>query len=47
MLEMFALEWRLDEVSLGADWFEAPHTGTADDHEAYAGLLQELAGPTG
>lgn len=42
MLERFALEWRVDEVSLGADWCEAPHTGTTDDHEAHAGLLEEL-----
>ncbi len=44
MLEMFDLEWRLDEVSQYADWFEAPHTGTADDEVALAGLLEELAG---
>lgn len=42
MLEMFALEWRLDEVVIGADRFQAPHTGTADDHETLANLLEEL-----
>ncbi|MFB9313940.1 aminoglycoside phosphotransferase [Nocardioides plantarum] len=42
MLELFALEWRLDEISLAAHRFAAPHTGTADDHEAYAALLEEL-----
>lgn len=43
MLEMFDLEWRLDEVAQYAAWFEAPHTGSASDVEALGGLLEELA----
>ena len=43
MLEMFDLEWRLDEISQYAAWFEAPHTGTADDRIAIAGLHEELS----
>ncbi|MDO9456797.1 hypothetical protein [Nocardioides sp.] len=42
MLEMFDLEWRLVEVSQYATWFEATHTGTADDEVALQGLLDEL-----
>lgn len=42
MLEMFDLEWRLDEISAYATWFEAPHAGTEDDRVALGGLLAEL-----
>ncbi len=42
MLELFDLEWRLDEISQYAAWFAAPHTGTADDQIAFEGLLHEL-----
>jgi spectinomycin phosphotransferase len=42
MVELFDLQWRLDEVSEYADWFAAPHTGTADDEIAFGGLLEEL-----
>jgi spectinomycin phosphotransferase len=42
MVEMFDLEWRLDEVSQYADWFESPHSGNASDRVALDGLLQEL-----
>ena len=42
MLEMFDLEWRLDEIAQFAAWFEAPHTGTEDDRIALGGLLHEL-----
>jgi spectinomycin phosphotransferase len=42
MLEMFDLEWRLDEISAYATWFEAPHAGTEDDGIALGGLLSEL-----
>jgi spectinomycin phosphotransferase len=45
MVEMFDLEWRLDEISQFADRFAAPHTGGADDREAYDGLLLEIARP--
>ena len=42
MLELFDLEWRLDEINQYAAWFAAPHTGTADDEIAFGGLLEEL-----
>ena len=42
MLELFDLEWRLDEINQYAAWFAAPHTGTADDDIAFGGLLDEL-----
>ncbi len=45
MIEMFDLEWRLDEISQYATWFEAPHTGTASDAVAFGGLIEELARP--
>lgn len=45
MVEMFDLEWRLDEVSQYADWFEAAHTGSESDEVALGGLLSELARP--
>jgi spectinomycin phosphotransferase len=45
MLELFDLEWRLDEISQYAAWFAAPHGGTADDEIALGGLLHELARP--
>jgi spectinomycin phosphotransferase len=45
MMEMFDLEWRLDEISQYAAWFEAPHSGTASDDVAYRGLLNELERP--
>ncbi len=45
MLEMFDLEWRLDEISQYSAWFAAPHSGTASDQEAFAGLLEELDRP--
>jgi spectinomycin phosphotransferase len=45
MLELFDLEWRLDEISQYAAWFAAPHSGTADDEVALGGLLHELDRP--
>ena len=42
MLELFDLEWRLDEISQYATWFEAWHTGTGSDAVAFAGLVGEL-----
>jgi spectinomycin phosphotransferase len=45
MLELFDLQWRLDEIDQYAAWFAAPHTGTADDDIAYGGLLHELERP--
>lgn len=46
MVEMFDLEWRLDEISQYAAWFAAPHAGTRDDEIAFHGLLHELTRPT-
>jgi len=43
MLELFDLEWRLDEISQYVAWFAAPHAGTADDEIAFGDLLHELA----
>jgi spectinomycin phosphotransferase len=45
MLELFDLEWRLDEISEYAVWFAAPHAGTLDDEIAFEGLAHELARP--
>jgi spectinomycin phosphotransferase len=45
MVELFDLEWRLDEISQYTAWFAAPHTGTADDDIAFGGLLDELTRP--
>jgi spectinomycin phosphotransferase len=45
MLELFDLQWRLDEISQYSAWFAAPHEGTADDEIAFDGLLGELARP--
>lgn len=42
LLRMFELEWRLDEVSQYADWFEQPHTGTESDRVALGGLRSAL-----
>jgi spectinomycin phosphotransferase len=43
MLEMFDLEWRLDEVDQYAGWFAAEHRGSEDDRIAFGGLLHELS----
>ena len=45
MIELFDLEWRLDEVASYARWFAAPHTDTDSDRVALAGLLEELDRP--
>ncbi len=45
LVEMFDLEWRLDEIAQYADWFEAPHAGTDSDRVALGGLLHELERP--
>ncbi|MGI8646580.1 MAG: phosphotransferase [Nocardioides sp.] len=42
MVEMFDLEWRLDEIASYARWFAAPHQGTASDEVAWGGLRGEL-----
>jgi spectinomycin phosphotransferase len=45
MLELFDLEWRLDEIAQYADWFAAPHAGSAGDRVAWGGLRFELDRP--
>ncbi len=45
LLDLFDLEWRLDEITQYADWFEAPHVGTQSDRVALAGLRHELTRP--
>jgi spectinomycin phosphotransferase len=42
MVEMFDLEWRLDEIASYSRWFSAPHSGSASDEIAYGGLRGEL-----
>lgn len=42
MVELFDLEWRLDEINQFATWFAAEHHGTEDDRIAYSALLDEL-----
>jgi spectinomycin phosphotransferase len=42
LLEMFDLEWRLDEISQYAAWFAAPHHGDESDRIALDGLRHEL-----
>lgn len=44
-VEMFDLEWRLDEINQYATWFQAPHVGNRSDREALGGLMEELARP--
>ena len=39
---MFDLEWRLDEISQYATWFESPHVGSDSDEVALRGLHHEL-----
>jgi spectinomycin phosphotransferase len=45
LVQMFDLEWRLDEVTQYADRFHARHTGTESDGVALGGLLHELERP--
>lgn len=42
MLELFDVEWRLDEISQYATWFSGPHGDTEDDRTAFEGFLHEL-----
>ena len=42
MLELFDLQWRLDEIGLYATRFSAPHTGSESDQVAIQALLDEL-----
>jgi spectinomycin phosphotransferase len=43
MLDLFDLEWRLDEISQYAAWFAAPHSDGADDRIALRGHVHELS----
>lgn len=43
MLELFDLQWRLDEIGSYAAWFSQPHTGGESDQVALQDLLDELA----
>jgi spectinomycin phosphotransferase len=45
MLELFDLQWRLDEIHQYAAWFAAPHPGSRDDDIAFGGLVHELERP--
>jgi spectinomycin phosphotransferase len=45
MIELFALEWRLQEIAEYAAWFARPHTGTASDETAFDDLVTELQRP--
>jgi spectinomycin phosphotransferase len=45
MVELFDLEWRLDEIAQYAAWFSARHSGSQDDQIAWGGLQQELERP--
>jgi len=45
MVELFDLEWRLDEIKQYAEWFRAPHTGSESDKVAIEGLVGELQRP--
>jgi len=45
MLELFDLEWRLDEINQYSAWFAAKHNGSRDDEIAFGGLLHELERP--
>lgn len=42
MLELFDVEWRLDEIRQYSTWFSGPHGDTADDRIAFEGFLHEL-----
>jgi spectinomycin phosphotransferase len=45
MVEMFDLEWRLDEINQYTRWFSAEHHGAEDDRIAFEGLLHEIGRP--
>ena len=42
MLEMFDLEWRLDEIGQYSAWVAGKHGDTADDRIAFEGFMHEL-----
>jgi spectinomycin phosphotransferase len=43
MVELFDLEWRLDEINQYVAWFAGEHHGTEDDRIAFNGLLNEMS----
>ena len=45
MVELFDVEWRLDEIAQYAGWFATPHVGSASDRVAWGGLQFELDRP--
>jgi spectinomycin phosphotransferase len=45
MIEMFDLEWRLDELAQYSAWFAHLHGDTASDRVAFRGLQEELGRP--
>jgi spectinomycin phosphotransferase len=45
MVELYDLEWRLDEIAQYAAWFSRPHSGGRDDEIASDGLRHELDPP--
>lgn len=45
MVELFDLEWRLDEIEQYAAWFAGPHVGSASDAVALTDLRHELSRP--
>ncbi len=46
MLDLFDLEWRLDEINQYAAQFSSAHPGSASDRVAIGGLLHELTRPS-
>ncbi|QGN32594.1 aminoglycoside phosphotransferase [Microlunatus sp. Gsoil 973] len=42
MLELFDLEWRLDEINQYTAWFAGPHGDTTDDRVAFEDFMHEL-----
>jgi spectinomycin phosphotransferase len=45
MVEMYDLEWRLDEIAQYASWFSRRHSGSEDDRVAWDALQRELGRP--
>jgi spectinomycin phosphotransferase len=45
MVEMYDLEWRLDEIAQYASWFSREHSGSEDDQVAWDALQHELDRP--
>ena len=42
LIELFDLQWRLEEIASYAEWFSAPHVGNESDEVAIQDLLDEL-----